>query len=237
MKQINGKNFINLDQYLNLDKLDSLDEEMCLAFAKSHEHILLGSPPTKSLLNFDKRQSYQDIQNKATLKYSNLNKRETEWYSLMKGGENHGYSLFLKNIKTYPFDFAYKALSDHCYFTPASKHFRFLFDWIDEQKCFNDYGRVLFFISHAGQSGMIHKDNVGIEHVRDKFIWITGKRFSKSLFLYDENTKEKVYSTSRSAFFDNQNYHGTENHNSAAVWSLRIDGVFNESWAKNAGIV
>jgi hypothetical protein len=237
MKLINNQLYVNLDNFLNLDKFNSLHEDITVNMAMSEEYIVPGSAPTRSILNKQTMQSYQDIKNTAKSLYPDLSSRQLDWYSLLKGSEYHGYTLYLKNIKRYPYDFSFKGRDSSCYYTTASKNFKFLFDWIDEQQCFDEYGRVLFFINYPGQTGMIHKDNVGIEHVKDQFIWITNNKFPKSIFLYNEDLNEKIYLNNQSVFFDNQNYHGTENKNTAATWSLRIDGVFNYSWAKNAGIL
>jgi hypothetical protein len=232
MKLINNQYFVNLDQYLDLKKLDTYEEEMCLGFAKSEQYISLASTPSRSSLNSSINSSYQDIKNEAIQKYPDLNKKELEWYSTVKGGESHGYVLFLRDIKNYPKDFAFKSRNSYCVNTPASKNFKFLFKWIEDQNCFDEYGRVLFFISLPGQSGMIHRDNVGVEFIQDSYLWITGSRFPKSIFLYDEENKKKIYAEGRAVFFNNQNYHGTENNNTGAAWSLRIDGIFNERWLK-----
>lgn len=236
MKLINNQHFANLDQYLDLKKLDSYEEALCLGFAKSEKYISLASTPTKSILNSNNRIAFQDIKKEASQKYPDLNSKEVEWYSCMKGGETHGYILFLRNIKNYPKDFIFKSKNSHCVYMPSANNFKFLFDWIEEQQCFKEVGRVLFFISLPGQSGMIHRDNVGIEFVQDSYLWITGNKFPKSIFLYDDETKQKIYANSRSVIFDNQNYHGTENNNTSATWSLRIDGVFKEEWLKLVGL-
>ena len=236
MNLINDKPFIELDNFLNLSTLDKFEEEICLGFAKSEKYISLGSTPTQSILNSNNHSAFQDVKRQAKLRYPDLTEKELEWYSLIKGGEAHGYVLFLKNIKRYPEDFRYKSLKDHCIYAPAAEHFKFLFKWIDEQNCFKEYGRVLFFVSHPGQTGMIHKDNVGIENLKDQYLWITGKKFPKSIFLYDKTSEERIYAKSRSTVFDNRNYHGTENPHECATWSLRIDGVFNEDFLEKTGI-
>jgi hypothetical protein len=236
MKLINNQYFITLDQHLDLTTLDSYEEEMCLAFGRSEKYISLASPPTKSILNSFNQIAFQDVRNEASQKYPDLNKKELEWYSTIKGGGTTGYVLFLRNIKNYPKDYAYKAKSSYCINSPISENFKFLFKWIEDQNCFDEYGRVLFFISLPGQEGMIHKDNVSIEYIKDSFIWITGSRFPKSIFLYDKDNNQKFYANSRSVFFNNQNYHGTENKNTGASWSLRVDGVFKDCFLKNIGL-
>jgi hypothetical protein len=236
MNLINNKLFIELDNFLDLSTLDKFEEEICLGFAKSEKYISLGSTPTQSILNSNNHLALQDVKKQARLKHPTLSDRELEWYSLLMGGEAHGYILFLKNIKRYPQDFRFKSLSDHCTYMPPADHFRFLFKWIDDQKCFKEYGRVLFFVSHPGQTGMIHRDNAGIEFLKDQYLWITGPKFPKSIFLYDETTGEKTYAKSRSTVFDNRNYHGTENPHECATWSLRIDGVFSEDFLEKTSI-
>lgn len=235
MNLINGQAFLDIANLLDLDYLDSFEEELCLGIAKSEKYINLNSTPTKSLLNPDTGISFLEIKAKAALKYPELSPRELEWYATMKGGQSHGYVLFLKNIRRYPEFFKFKSYHEYCNKTEVAKYFEFLFDWIENQNCFKEYGRVLFFVSHPGQSGMIHKDNVGLDDVRDQYIWITGNKFSKSLFQYNPATDEKIYAPSRAVLFDNRSFHGSENHHDSAAWSLRIDGQFTDEFLDKTG--
>lgn len=145
MNLINGQHFIDISNLLNLEKLDTFEEELCLGIAKSEKFIHLNSTPSNSILNKSSNMAFQDIKKIAASSYPELTPRELEWYASMKGGESHGYVLFLKNIKRYPEYFRFKSQKEFCSYTEAAKHFQFLFDWIDEQNCFKEYGRVLFF--------------------------------------------------------------------------------------------
>lgn len=115
--------------------------------------------------------------------------------------------------------------------------FQFIFDWIDAQDCFQEYGRVMFFFSEPNSAGKIHRDypEHAIHSPSDMFLWISGP-VEKRIFVYDKDTGEKVYSPSRAVIFDNCNFHGTENLNDSTAWSLRVDGIFKKEWAEKVGI-
>jgi hypothetical protein len=231
LKLINNQHFIDLSSFLNIEKLDSLHDKISYAIGKSAEHIYPASPPAYS---FAEPTLVSHLQLKEELKknHPELNNFQLDWFALMNGCGSHGFCLFLRNISHYPGDFKNKFLSSYTSLTPAGHNFNFLFDWIEEQQCFKEYGRVLFFISPAGSEGIIHRDNKGLDEYIDHFIWITGK-FPKKLFLYDTDTGEKHISNHRAMYFMNHNYHGTRNDSDYWSWSLRVDGIFTDNFLES----
>jgi len=115
--------------------------------------------------------------------------------------------------------------------------FQFIFDWIDAQDCFEEYGRVMFFLSEPNSVGKIHRDYPlwAIHSPSDMFLWISSST-EKQIFVYDEVTNEQVLANSRAVLFDNCNYHGANNASDAVAWSLRVDGIFKKEWAEKVGI-
>lgn len=148
--------------------------------------------------------------------------------------DNLGTMLVLTTIDK----FANKHLKSTVTRRKLSEEFQFIFDWIDEQDCFEQYGRVMFFFSDANSSGKIHRDYPEWalqDNPGDMFLWISGP-VVKRIFVYDNTTEEKVYSQSRAVTFNNCNYHGGENLNDTRAWSMRVDGIFKEEWASKVGI-
>lgn len=234
MKLINNQHFINLEPFLDIASLDLLHDQISYAIGKSADYISPASPPAYSFSNTG-LVAHLDLKAKLRTTNPELTNNQLDWYTLMKGAASHGYALFLKNIKKYPDDFRYKSLESHTVKTPAGLNFDFLFEWIEKQNCFTEYGRVLFFISPPGSDGIVHRDNKGLDEYVDQLIWVTGK-FPKKLFLFDTETEEKVECPYRAMYFMNHNYHGTYNPSDYWSWSLRVDGVFTEEFKQKAGL-
>ena len=144
-----------------------------------------------------------------------------------------GESLVLASISK----FATKHLKSTVNRRKFAGDFQFIFDWIDAQECFEEYGRVMFFLSEPNTTGKIHRDypSWAIHSPSDMFLWISGSA-EKQIFVYDENTKEQVSAKSRAVLFDNCNYHGATNNSNSVEWSLRVDGIFKKQWAEKVGI-
>jgi hypothetical protein len=108
-----------------------------------------------------------------------------------------------------------------------------LLNWLDRQALFVERGRVVVFISAAGQLQPAHHDysvlNKG--HV-DEFLWLRTSK-TKSFGLYDNQTPRRFAPIeSYTAWFNNDQYHGGPPE-PAQEWSfsIRVDGVFtHKAW-------
>jgi hypothetical protein len=147
--------------------------------------------------------------------------------------DNLGKSLVLVAIDK----FASKHLKSAVRRRKFADDFQFIFDWIDAQGCFEEYGRVMFFLSEPNTTGKIHRDypEWAVHSPSDMFLWISGSP-EKQIFVYDTVTDEQVLANSRAVLFDNCNYHGANNASNSVVWSLRVDGIFKKEWAGKVGI-
>lgn len=122
-----------------------------------------------------------------------------------------------------------KHLAQACTATPAAHHFKFLFDWLAAQNLFEQWGRVVFFITEPGERSLIHRDYPTNETTpTDEFIWIDLTR-SKQFFIWDADSQRENPIKSRAAWFNNRKWHGSHPTNNCA-WSLRIDGVFTKKF-------
>jgi hypothetical protein len=232
MFYVADKAWIDLDPYLDINTFDLFKDKIELGIAKNHQRIVPAVTPKSTFLDssinslYDERLQYADI-----VEPQNLN-----FYSKFKGA-TIGSFLYLRNCNNYPKDYHLKHLQANTSNSLFSSDFQFLFDWIREQECFSEYGRTVFFINDAWQQGTVHRDYPlnSTTKKKDMFIWISGSSLKK-IFLYNENTQEKIFCPSRSAIFNNLNYHGSENNSWYSSWSLRVDGVFNKKWADKIGI-
>lgn len=127
----------------------------------------------------------------------------------------------------YPKSWFTKHIKNETVETENTKYFKFLFDWLDTEQIFSEYGRVVVFLNEPGVSTPIHQDSPDATR-KDEFIWLSlGDR--KKFFVYDVETDTKHYLHSPIGTFDATNYHGAD-PGEFASWSMRIDGVFSDSF-------
>lgn len=139
-------------------------------------------------------------------------------------------AMYIRTIKED--SYGKKHLRSSCIDTPITKEFCFLFDWIDSQAIFEQYGRVVLFINEPGVATVRHRDYPNPNSHRNEFIWLTLDD-RKKFYIYDETTDIKNMIGSPVACFDNANWHGSD-PSPYASWSLRIDGVFSDDFLKRS---
>ena len=125
-----------------------------------------------------------------------------------------------------------KHLGESCMDTPVAGEFGFLFDWINDQDVFQQYGRVVLFINEPGVATTRHRDYPNPTSFRNEFIWITLDD-RKKFYIYDETSDTKHMIGSSVACFDNANWHGSD-PSPYASWSIRIDGIFSDDFLKRS---
>jgi hypothetical protein len=234
MKLINEKMYIDLSNYLDLKSFDALEDRISYNIAKNEKYIEPSYTPHFSLLNKD-MPGFLEEQHRHKNNHPELNISEINWYTKLKGTATLGSQLLLRGNKGYPKTYPYKHLDEYSFNLSPYNDFKFLFDWIDAQKCFDEYGRTMFWINEPAQITAAHTDYGNInQDKRDKFIWLTGK-FSKRILLHDGlGTVHEI--SSRAMVFNTINWHCSKGHCDYVSWSLRIDGKFNTDWAERAGI-
>ena len=233
MFKINNELFIDLEPFLDLPKIYKYYEEIAYGIAKNCDRIYPTPTSQASFLN-QELVAHPVVSAEIKNKYPELAYRQSEAMAKFLGSANLGSMLQLKKNNV---AYKYKHLSEFNEHTEAAKDFKFLFNWIEEQDCFEEYGRVVFFLNEPWQQGVIHHDyeNSKLNVYKDMFIWIKGP-IKKHFFVYDEETDQKYYCPYSASIFNNNNYHGSENNNWYSSWSLRIDGVFKKSWADKVKI-
>lgn len=235
MKLINGQPCINLDNYLDISEFDKLEDKIILSIAKNAKYIEPSYTPHFSFYN-KKLIGYLEEKEQNKFKFKDLDEHGINWLTKLQGTATLGTQLVLRGNRGYPKTYNLKHTDAYSINLPACNDFQFLFEWIDNQNCFSEYGRTMFWINEPNQTTTMHTDygNVSSDK-RDMFIWITG-RFPKSILLFDDITEEVFESNARSIIFNNTNWHSSKGHPCYSSWSLRIDGVFNKPWAAKVGI-
>lgn len=235
MKLINDQPYVNLEPYLDMESFDMLHDDVIRALAKNSENIET-SYTTHNTLFDQSRPGYFEELTRNKERYPDLNKKELQMYTKLSGAVTLGSHLMVRSHSNYPTSYFYKHLKKDAVNFPWYDDFEFLFKWLEDQKCFSEFGRVLFWINEPGQTSAIHSDYGNQNFNRkDMFIWLTGK-FPKRMVLHDKENNQSFVVPNRAIVFNSLNWHSSIGHENLASWSLRIDGVFDSDWAEKAGI-
>jgi len=235
MKLINDKIYIDLENHLDMDSFDAIHEQIIYAIAKNAKYIEPSYTPKHTFLNSSNPGFAEERANNNKL-LPKLDVTQLNCYTKLSGAVTLGSQLVLRGNTGYPTRYVLKHRADHSVDSPCKNDFDFLFKWIEDQKCFTEYGRTLFWINEPSQRTALHTDygNINSEK-RDMFIWLTGK-FRKKILIKDDVTGEIHVSPHSAMVFNTVNWHGSCGHDEFSSWSLRIDGTFNPEWAEAVGI-
>lgn len=240
MHLINGLPWFDLEPYLDLSDLEKQRHLFALAIASNPSHIFTSLVGIQSNLYDQKETELGDF---AKMR-ARLPGEDSEAFSTLGSMARFytyckymypvtplGLCMYIRTIRDD--NYFKKHKKEACIDTPVSSHFGFLLDWLDGSGVFEEYGRVILFLNEPGTSTPMHRDYPFPVSQKNQFIWLSLGN-SKSFFVADDNgTKHHI--TSRCAIFDNANWHGSEPccH---ATWSLRVDGVFSESFLEKTGL-
>lgn len=234
--KINNQIFCNLEDHLDMAGFDAMNDNICRALAKNRQHYKPAGTSQPNIYDKSKISVYKK-RDDIIKENPELGPVEALFYSKLLGTVTLGTNFVLRGNIGYPATYSKKHMSQYTCKYEFDDQFKFLYDWIDAQGCFTEYGRVIFWINEPGQKTALHTDYpekyYGIN--KDPFIWLTGV-IPKQLVVLDTETNEKHYSNTRACVFDSNNVHASEGHPSHTAWSLRIDGAFNKEWAQRAGV-
>ena len=238
MQLINNQIFCNLENYLDMKSFDEMNDKITYALAINHKHFSPSGTSQNTLYDQSTLSVYKK-RDQLLEEMPSLSRLEALFYAKLSGTVTLGNNFILRGNKGYPAKYDEKHLRESAILQPFDDQFKFLYDWIDAQNCFTEYGRVLFWINEPCQKTAFHRDypanDVKHKDVKDPFIWLTGI-VPKKLVVNDPDTGETHHSTSRACVFSTHNIHSSLGHPECAAWSLRIDGKFNKDWAIKAGI-
>lgn len=236
----NKNPFVYLDEFIPPVNWTELHNEVSLGIAKSHWHkkfVSSGvhddwkeSEITTTFLNLEEKLSIEQLTTFKTL--DNTDER-IKYLTALTYTPHPFWLIFLRWNKRIEGTGVYnKSVAEDCHWTEDAEFFPKLKNLI-LQMPFSSIGRVLLFMTEANNQTVPHFDVLNQEQRKEKpnddFIWFSTKVESKRIFVYDEETKEKMYPDRGKKFiwFNEMDYHGTDpvNHFS---FSIRIDGKFNE---------
>ena len=242
------KPIIELDEYFNLNDIPNLEKKMAYAIAKNKKNITVAfSGPSGEIPTWLHNENFIEVKDSWVQVNNNL-KNEDEW-NLLSHDQQLFYTLLttksrslnqalairtLNSMGGNGGKFHLKHLSSETIVTPAGKDFNFLLDWINQQKIFDEIGRVVIFLNPEGNCTPIHRDYPNKSH-KDQFLWIRFNK-QKDFFVYDVDTKQKHFTKGYISTFDNYQWHGGE-PSEVMGFSLRIDGVFSVDFLEKTGLM
>lgn len=243
MKGIEGKPYIDCQQFIDMQILQDLELEICSGIALSSPKAGVYGPGIKDSHKFN---NFLQLKNKMSRDL----KEEYRWNMMTHDQQNVFAKLYLGlyNPSTVVYlkeptagcdpiaAYLKKGNADYFDWTPNSQHFPNLVNWLKSLigPIFESYGRVLFFIHEHDCKLLIHRDGLSYAPHNTEFLWLNPGS-TKKFFIYDENGDNKHYVDTSAAFFNDLDMHGGD-PTEYASWSLRIDGRFSADFKKNLGI-
>ncbi|HEX8282434.1 MAG TPA: hypothetical protein VF588_03725 [Pyrinomonadaceae bacterium] len=113
--------------------------------------------------------------------------------------------------------------------TPAVEEFSLLMDFVRTLP-FESTGRILIMYDHLPRAVTPHRDHDVVE-VCHEFVWFR-TNLSKPFYMLDHRTREKLYVSSYSAWFDTVNqFHGSDPCDGLS-FSVRVDGHFTPEFRR-----
>lgn len=259
IKGINGNNYFDMEPYLDMVEFERLQPEIIRGFAEAREFAKEGTwmkpgftfknmsyvPHWKPIYQaMDEFMSlpvddpiykngidlYKDFKN-----YKQRNKF-TRYLKMAMGAYDPYIYYFLWEEGSWDDRTAPRKLTDEAAYFPGTVK------WVESLvgTVFEDIGRVIFFHCEADGIPFEHRDldaSNGIDVIkphRNEFIHIRPNT-KKAMYVWDPETKNKVYLNTRAAWWNDVDWHGGERIMEQS-YSLRIDGKFTEAFRRQLGI-
>lgn len=240
MKGVNGKPYIDTDQFVNIEELKSLRYKIYAALSKSQpivseyfksENEFLDERDLQNLINFagaplvplyPKHMEFMEMDSSDPRRviYESLTEVEQRIFLKLMGGSQPFSTLVLKTQYEWQ---------------ENAKQFPELCNWINKLP-FETVKRAVFYVIEGLNPTVIHADKNLPDHKTHgtEILWcrITP---NKSFFIYDKEKNYKHQVTSTSCFFNERDYHGADPINHLSV-SLKMWGTFTEEFREKVGI-
>lgn len=250
IKPIANRPYINFDQYVDIDKLNSLKLEVCKAFSQSWAtgQVLpsvagigpnwpdgsgkLPRPVGRELvdaLHYTKRNPEAIGHTEVIELTKNINSYAYMFLKLIGDNLGIGYNLYLRAPTTS--DYNDKHLESKTTYTKPAEYFRGLISWVHQQHIFDQIGRIVVFFNDQDQYCLMHRDRSALNPVEkpDQFIWINFFTDRKQFYLFDGETGDEYPIEGQVSWFDTENWHASK-PSPFAAFSIRFDGVFSDAW-------
>jgi len=239
-----------LDEYFNLNDISDLEKKMAYAIARNKKNITIAFSGPEDAVGRTWLINKNFVEVKTCWVGVNEKLKDEEEWNLLSHDQQLFYTLLTtksrslnqalairsldKSLGGNSGKFHRKHLDSETKDMPPRKDFDFLFDWINNQRFFNEIGRVVVFLNPEGNYTPIHRD-YSEKSMKDQFLWIRFNK-QKDFFVYDADTQEKHFAKGYISTFDNHQWHGGE-PSEVMGFSLRIDGVFSLDFLKKTGLV
>ncbi len=239
-KGVNGKLFINMEEFLDTSRFSDLHNEAILGLSQvekfDHSFIMGEIPPElrKDYGNmYLESEILEDIEkydpegiHRERIKNLTLQQKR-RYYYLAFGAMSPWYGVCYLRFNNFLKKTSEQNLENEWH--DNAKNFPILKEYIYSLKetVFDEIGRVLFFISYPTVPTVVHRDYIQEAHKDHSVNLFLNK--GRPAFIYDETTQKKHYidSNCRAYFFNNRDYHGVDAENEMR-YTLRIDGTFKK---------
>ena len=257
---INNLPYIDIEPYINMNEFDNLQSEILLGFAEAREfakegtwmtpgftyeqssYIMNWKPIYKAIEEFKNLSDNDPIKIAGLTLYKDFkNYRQrnkfTRFLKMAMGAYDPYIYYFLWEEGSWDNRSAARKLTEEAVYFPN------VVKWIEnmiDEEIFEHIGRVIFFHCEADGIPFEHRDldaKNGINNIsphRNEFIHIRPNT-KKAFYVWDPETKNKIYLNTRAAWWNDQDWHGGERIIEQS-YSLRIDGKFTEKFRKILGI-
>jgi hypothetical protein len=233
--KINGQWFVDLDDFVDVQRLNALHDSMALGIAKAMQYsepVVIGSSDAQ----FDRRLTEVDLWIRQHPELLKLGLTPTQLYDYVKFSQptiSLGRKILLRTYNNYHGGFAMKHLARLNHDTEAYRHFPDFRAFIEESKIFREIGRVIIFLTEAEVAPPIHCDYADGKSRKDQFVWFNINR-AKKFFVLDENL-EKQYLSGHANVFDSASWHGGD-PSPHATYTIRVDGSFSSEFLEVTGL-
>lgn len=254
IKGIGGRNFISLDEYLDIKAWQDLHPEISrgLVLSKNKKEGNLYSCAGAEIsphYGF-RKYIYQAIEEYNRLPADHpikvngealggLNNRDQfiQYLKLTLGAYDSYQFVFLKTEEG-----GWETRFEEKTWTPDSEYFPGLVAWLENlvsNNVMKHLGRIIFFKQEHDTVPAVHRDlyqGTADDYPphRHEFIHITPDK-NKGMFLWNPSTKENVMMESRANFWNDLDWHSAS-PSTVNTYSLRIDGPFTDDFRKKIGI-
>jgi hypothetical protein len=260
IKGINNIPYFDLENYLDMERFDKMQPEIIRGFAEARHLAKEGTwmapgftfdqmsyrphwkPIYEALGEYLKLSDDDPIKQGGWDLYCNIKDHQTRnkftrYLKMALGAYDPYIYYFLWEEGSWDDRTAPRKLTEEATYFPN------VVKWVEstiEKGIFKHIGRVIFF--HCDHDGIPfeHRDldakngiNVVKPH-RNEFIHIRPNT-KKAFYIWDPETKNKVYLNTRAAWWNDVDWHGGERIIEQS-YSLRIDGSFTDEFRKKLGI-
>lgn len=260
IKGINNHQYIDMSPYLDMVAFDKMQPEILRGFAEAREFAKEGTWMTPGFTWKDASykpfwkpiyialEEFQNLSDTDPIKitgmelykdFKNYRQRNkfTRYLKMALGAYDPYIYYFLWEEGSWDDRTAPRKLTEEAAYFPN------VVRWVEsliDNNIFEHIGRVLFFHCEADGIPFEHRDldaKNGIDIVtphRNEFIHVRPNT-KKAFYIWDPETKNKIYLNTRAAWWNDTDWHGGERIMEQS-YSLRIDGKFTNEFRKKLGI-